>query len=164
MWSNDILSIDTSTGDRDDSVIDSDTDEMKLHPDFADFVPPTETPDELKRTFVFTPDHKLESWASWHNDQDINIEQAGKLAQNILAKREELIDASIVNHLGRLPAQKTREKHVSVVEVRGSMNIYHLFYRKTRIAVWTEIKSRIEGIRYYATWYYRDLAHERRQN
>ena len=107
------------------------------------------------RTLTFTDDDKQESWATWHDDTDINQAQAEKLGINIAQHRAKLIRRTVREYLGHLPSSKKGEKYLRLVEQVDPVNCVLVFWRKTMIAVYTMPTTRIENKRYIATWHFK---------
>ena len=101
----------------------------------------------------------LQTWASWHADQDINRQQAEKLAADALATRKRLAGECLALHLGRSPAAAETNK-LNERREPGSPVVF-VCYGDTAIAVRTDPVSHVKDCRYYLTWHWKALNTER---
>ena len=135
---------------------------MRCLPDYeqpADLDEPTAI-HEQPRALVFTSADRLESRCSYHEDQEVNRDQAERLMSNLIAKREELILAACARKIGKRPTIALYRKKASIVRVEGenaSQALFWLFWGPSRIAVWTDPASRIVGRFWVLRWYFKFL-------
>lgn len=118
---------------------------------------------DLPEYIEFSAKDRLESWCTWHKDQDVNRDQAEKLMNNYLAKLDELQKAAIEKHTGTPVGQMSAKyirKHCSVIRYdtdKPGEHVGYLAWGKKLLAVWTSPASRIENYRYYLRWGWKDL-------
>lgn len=105
---------------------------------------------------VMTKDHRQEAWASWHDNEEINRQQAHALALDALAQRKKLTDEVLKLKLGHVPSARHRAKYLSERTEPGKPVVW-VCWRNEAIAVRTEPVSRVKDRRYYLTWYWQAL-------
>jgi hypothetical protein len=107
-------------------------------------------------SIVFTEANRLQSRASWHDDMDVNREQAAKLAKDAQMTIGRLTGVALKTRLGKVPPLGERRKHLRYAEEPGTEFVW-VCWKGEAIAVHTHAKSHIENRRYHLTWYWKTL-------
>lgn len=102
---------------------------------------------------------RRQSWASWHSDQDVNRQQAQKLAADANATKNALLREAITLHLGRQPTDGAIAKLVTERREPRSPVVWVCWGDKA-IAIRTDAISHVKDRRYYLTWYWKTLPTE----
>lgn len=126
-------------------------------------------PEYQSRKMHFGIEDRYQSWATWHQDEDINRDQAEKLIANQQEKLDELLQVALFSHLGKVPSDKAIRKRMKVINVEPPEShqidenglkrptISYVYWGATLIAAYTSPISKIRGYRYYLTWWFKSL-------
>lgn len=118
------------------------------------------TPDELKETLVFTPEHKMVSWARVADNPAANLHTAKLLMDNLLAKREELILEAVARQRGgKPPSLRAFCRYATIIKVEtdGKPTVNHLLWRNRPCAAWTDPETSMAGSTYVLSWHFRSI-------
>jgi hypothetical protein len=116
----------------------------------------------------FCPEHKYESWASVHDNQELNEDQARTLMNNIADKLDELQGKTLYRYTGKTVKElgdKRIGKHLRIIRILDpddkSKRLSYLVWKNKPLAVWTSPRSsmrkRGKQLRYVLTWYYGEM-------
>lgn len=109
------------------------------------------------KTLQLTEEDIQQSWASWHDNEEVNKQQAQCLAANIDAKKAELIQHAVFYHLKHSTTRRKAQKYLHITQDHRDERIRWVFWRKQAIAVYTKPTSSIKDKRYYLTWFWKFL-------
>lgn len=105
---------------------------------------------------TLTEQERLQSWATWHEDQDINKKQAAKLAADALATRARLVAECLRIHLGRVPNEGEVKRYLNERAEDGTILVW-VCWRDEAIALRTEPTTHVKDRRIYLTWHWKNL-------